>query len=165
MIIMTYEEGVVSDGGQEVNMESMKKTGESSYCADLDPVSRNRYKQLINRYGGRDPYLMKMSEFSAETKDLPAIEAIDIANYLILQTSYYTKQQMKAYKSMEAYNFFISGWVHNLGNKLLHDGYCLVFARVSLSSFLCVKVLAASSRGYNVHKPWKQTRNKSERRR
>ena len=109
---------------------------------DLDPVARERYIQLINRYIGRDPYLMKMSEFSSETKDLPAIEGIDIANYLVIQTSYFTKQQMKAYKSMEAYNFFVCGWVHNLGTKRLEDGYCLVFARVSLSSFLCVKVLA-----------------------
>ena len=133
---MTYEEGVVSDGGQEVNMDSRKETGESWYCLDLDPVARERYIQLINRYIGRDPYLMKMSEFSSETKDLPAIEGIDIANYLVIQTSYFTKQQMKAYKSMEAYNFFVCGWVHNLGTKRLEDGYCLVFARVSLSSFL-----------------------------
>ena len=50
------------------------------------------------------PYLMKMSDFSTELKDLPTIEAVDITNCLVLQTSYYTKQQMKAYKSIEAYN-------------------------------------------------------------
>ncbi len=31
--------------------------------------------------------------------------AFDITNYLVLQTSYYTRQQMKAYKSLEAYNW------------------------------------------------------------
>ena len=61
---------------------------ESPYCTDLDPVSRQRYKELISRYVGRDPYLIKMSEFSVEIKDLPTIEAVDITNYLgsILRT-------------------------------------------------------------------------------
>ncbi|XP_026049118.1 uncharacterized protein LOC113036816 isoform X1 [Astatotilapia calliptera] len=71
-----------------------------------------------------------MSEYTTEVKDLPTIEAVDITNYLVLQTSYYTRQQMKAFKSLEAYNFFVSGWVHNLGTKRLRDGYSLVFARI-----------------------------------
>ncbi|XP_035998275.1 uncharacterized protein LOC118564393 isoform X2 [Fundulus heteroclitus] len=76
---------------------------------------------------------MKMCEFSVDLKDLPTVEAVDITNYLVLQTSFYTKQQMKAYKSMEAYNFFVCGWVHNLGAKRLHDDNILVFARVNHS--------------------------------
>ncbi|CAM4622664.1 unnamed protein product [Leuciscus chuanchicus] len=43
-------------------------------------------------------------------KDLPTVEAVNITNYLVLQTSYCTRQQMKAYKSLEAYNFFVSGY-------------------------------------------------------
>ncbi|XP_051966455.1 uncharacterized protein LOC127632032 [Xyrauchen texanus] len=129
---MTHEGVAISDGGQEVNMEntSMEETvAESPYCTNLEPVSRNRYKELVNAYVGRDPFLMKMSEFSVELEDLPTVEAVDITNYLVLQTSYYTRQQMKAYKSLEAYNFFVSGWVHNLGTKRLHDDHRLVFAR------------------------------------
>ena len=70
-------------------------------------------KIQANKYVGRDPYHMKMSDFLTEPKDLPTIEAVDITNYLVLQTSYYTKQQMKAYKSLEAYHFFVSGSVPN----------------------------------------------------
>ncbi len=128
--MMTREGGAISDGGQEVNMEntSMEETvAESPYCMNLEPVSRNRYKELVNRYVGRDPFLMKMSEFSVELEDLPTVEAVDITNYLVLQTSYYTRQQMKAYTSLEAYNFFVSGWVHNLGTKRLHDDNRLCF--------------------------------------
>ncbi|KAK3744269.1 hypothetical protein QZH41_019934 [Actinostola sp. cb2023] len=40
---------------------------------------------------------------------------------------------MKAYKSMEAYNFFVSRWVHDLGVKELRDKKCLIFARVNHS--------------------------------
>lgn len=148
--MMTREGGAISDGGQEVNMEntSMEETvAESPYCMNLEPVSRNRYKELVNRYVGRDPFLMKMSEFSVELEDLPTVEAVDITNYLVLQTSYYTRQQMKAYKSLEAYNFFVSGWVHNLGTKRLHDDHRLVFARVSVCFYivLCVKMLAVTA--------------------
>lgn len=42
--MMTREGGVISDGGQEVNMAntSMEETvAESPYCMDLDPVSRH----------------------------------------------------------------------------------------------------------------------------
>ncbi|XP_035996599.1 uncharacterized protein LOC118564015 [Fundulus heteroclitus] len=135
-MIMTRPGGAISDGGQEVyeasvNMEDT--VTESPYCMELEPISRHRYKELINRYVGRDPYLMKMCEFSVDLKDLPTVEAVDITNYLVLQTSFYTKQQMKAYKSMEAYNFFVCGWVHNLGTKRLHDDNTLVFARVNHS--------------------------------
>lgn len=116
---------------------------ESPYCMDLDSVSRQKYQQFVNKYVGRDPFLMKMNEFSSEPKDLLTIEAVYIQNYLVLQTSYYTKQQMKVHKSLEAYNFG-SGWVHSLYTQSLHNYYCLVFNRVSVCSYivLYLKILA-----------------------
>ena len=101
----------------------------------------------MNRYVGCDPYLMKMGEFSVELKDLLTVEAVDITNYLVLQTSYYTRHQIKAYKSLEAYNFFVRGWVHDLGTKQLYHDHCLVFARVSVCSYidLCVKMPAVAA--------------------
>ncbi|CAI5669920.1 unnamed protein product [Oreochromis niloticus] len=130
---MTCGGSAIFEWRAEVNMEDTVESQESSYCATLDPVSRERYKQIVKKYIGRDPYSLKMSEYTTEVKDLPTIEAVDITNYLVLQTSYYTRQQMKAFKSLEAYNFFVSGWVHNLGTKRLRDGYSLVFARVNHS--------------------------------
>ena len=71
-------------------------------------ITRGRYRQKIsririapnNKYVGQDPYLMKKTDFSTELKDLPAIEAVVIRNYLVLQTSFYSKRQGKAYKSI-----------------------------------------------------------------
>ncbi|CAH3153293.1 unnamed protein product [Porites lobata] len=45
------------------------------------------------------------------------MEYPDLVSYLALQTSWITGQQMKAYKSMDAYNFFVSGWVNIIFTK------------------------------------------------
>ena len=45
------------------------------------------------------------------------MEYPDIVNYLALQTSWITGHQMKACKSMDAYNFFVSGWVNTIFTK------------------------------------------------
>lgn len=42
------------------------------------------------------------------------MEASDIVSYLVLQTSFLTAKQFKAYKSLESYNQFVSGWVKDV---------------------------------------------------
>ncbi|KAK1889898.1 Pyridoxal phosphate homeostasis protein [Dissostichus eleginoides] len=54
---------------------------------------------------------------------------MDITSYLVLHTSYYTASQMKAYKSLEAFNYLVCGWVNDLGTKEALNKCRLVFAR------------------------------------
>jgi len=44
---------------------------------------------------------------------VPEVTYPDIFNFLVLTKSPYTLDEFKAYKSLEAYNFFASGWIYN----------------------------------------------------
>ena len=48
---------------------------------------------------------------------LPPIEATDFLFYLVIDTSYYTEKQFKAFKSLEAYNQMVS---YGLSGTLQH---------------------------------------------
>lgn len=105
----------------------------SDYFYKLEPNVKARYIEKISLCDGIDPYAMNKDSFSTDFKDLPKLEFPDISNYLVVQTSFYSKQQMKAFKSLEAYNFFVCGWVHGTGVKKLKDGNRLIMARVLYS--------------------------------
>ena len=50
------------------------------------------------------------------------VEAADLLSFLVLETSYYTKDQFKAFKSLQAYNQMVSGFItsvqgHIIANK------------------------------------------------
>ncbi|XP_034066573.1 uncharacterized protein LOC117542824 isoform X4 [Gymnodraco acuticeps] len=106
---------------------------DTDYVKQLNEPARRRYREKITAHIGYDPYQLKKSDFSRDLSDLPAVEAMDITSYLVLHTSYYTASQMKAYKSMEAFNYFVCGWVNDLGTKTALNKCRLVFARVNHS--------------------------------
>ena len=89
----------------------------SKYYLELSEESRKRYDDKIELLGGLDPYCrteVKSTESNAvEWMDWPDVMHGDIFNYLIL-TPEYTFEQLKAYKSLDGFNFFINGWVTNV---------------------------------------------------
>ena len=102
----------------------------SVYYTTLEPSAKTRYCEKV-KLCGFDPYTLKPSDFDDDLASLPAIEYPDIVNYLVLQTSWVTNSQMKAYKSLEAYNFFTSGWVGGLLTIKANNNRVVMFARVS----------------------------------
>ena len=64
-----------------------------------------------------DPFLIPTQKLQAEC--LPPVEACDLLSYLVLDTSYYTNLQFKAFPSLQAYKFMVSGFISSvLGHKM-----------------------------------------------
>ena len=51
---------------------------------------------------------------------------MDLVSYLVLTTSYYTKEQFKAYKSLQAYNQMVSGFVTNVRGRVVKGNYVVL---------------------------------------
>ena len=84
----------------------------SKYYEELDSQAQKRYIEKLSIASLLfDPYLSKDFVSESNQELWPEIEYPDIYNYLINTTSSYTKEQLKAYKSMDGYNFFVQGWV------------------------------------------------------
>ena len=120
----------------------------SSAVAHLDPASRVRYVQKIALAGVSDPYDIPSNLFVAiekharfDDKALPHLTYMDIANYLVFSCSYYTSANMKAFKSLEAYKYFVAGWVHGLQTWSIPEKQrVLVMAKVC-QLFCCVSAV------------------------
>ena len=67
----------------------------SDYANKLEPKVKKRYLGKISTIG-IDPVLIESKNFEPDC--LPPVESTDLPFYLVLETSYYTKQQFKALK-------------------------------------------------------------------
>ena len=89
----------------------------SDYVKELDKISFLRYKEKLQYNKGTkqlpDPYGIK-GGWSDKTSFWPDVTFGDIYLYLIETPGIYTKESMKAFKSLEAYQFFLSGHVKTL---------------------------------------------------
>jgi len=98
----------------------------SEYAKSLDAHVKRRYLEKISVIR-LDPATVPNEQLNPEC--LPPIEATDLLSYLVLDTSYYTKQQFKAYKSLEAFNEMVSGFVTSVSG-LIVSGKHVVAAKV-----------------------------------
>ena len=95
----------------------------SEYATSLESHVKLRYLQKISVVG-IDPINIPCEQFHPEC--LPPIEQSDLFGYLVLQTSYYTSDQFKNYKSLEAYNQVVSGFVASVRGKIISGKYVVV---------------------------------------
>ena len=61
-----------------------------------------------------DPYALPNSAWSNSSASFPALSYPDIVNYLIFTKSFYTMEDMKAWKSLEAYNQLTFGRISDV---------------------------------------------------
>ena len=86
----------------------------SDYFQGLDGTAKLSYKEKLEKLGGiEDPYLQwGHSTLKAEEwQNWPKVEYPDIYNFLIQSPSLYTGESLKAYKSLDAYNYYMNGWI------------------------------------------------------
>ena len=113
----------------------IKRMVESEYYLNLESESKKRYKDKLTLSNGErlpDPNVLDVG-WKEEVHNLPDLCFADIFNYLINTSSDYTKKNLKACKSLEAYNFFVCRHVHNvLYHQIAPDSqFCFIKTKVS----------------------------------
>ena len=112
----------------------MASTCDSEYVKSLDPVARSRYHSKLSYNKGAsslpDPYNLK--GWTNNPSSWPDLTFGDLYTYLIETPGIYTKESLKAFKSLEAYQFVISGhvkplWCHSVGDNI---PYCFIKGKV-----------------------------------
>ena len=87
----------------------------SEYSATLSKEDFVRYQEKLTVTLGEqltDPYLLK-DKWSDDIASLLGITWRDVTVYLLDTPSTYTKESIKAHKSLEAYDYFVFGHVQN----------------------------------------------------
>ena len=84
----------------------------SNYYEQLEDNVKKRYNDKLDTIGLEvdDPYTFS----SGHTDGVPKIEYPDIYNFLINTPSPYTKEEHKAYKSLDGYKYLLAGWVGDM---------------------------------------------------
>ena len=95
----------------------------SSYYSSLQGEDKYRYRMKIGLLGcGLGyPYLIELGSAprqqdlcTLDWQEWPEVQYPDIYNYLVVTHSVYTQDMLRAYKSLDAYNLFVNGWVGNV---------------------------------------------------
>ena len=95
----------------------------SEYASSLDEHVKKRYSEKIGSIG-IDPWLIPKAKLDPEC--LLPLEAFDLLSYVVLDTSFYTNQQFKAYKSLQAYNQMASGFIKSVEGIIINDKYVIL---------------------------------------
>ncbi|XP_047142692.2 uncharacterized protein LOC124816975 [Hydra vulgaris] len=122
----------------------MKMWSNSSYFNTLNKSDQLDYKKkltLENKETLPDPYSIDKPYWSTDLTKIPDISWGDVYNYLINSTSEYTHEKLKAFKSLEAYNFFVCGHVNDI--------YYYEVSKDCEFCFLKSKVLPSQRQGQN----------------
>ena len=107
------------------------------YFHGLDDISKKRYCEKLKLCGlSEDPYIISKDKWTTERKFWPQIVFPDIYVYLVETPSPYTQASLKAFKSMDAYSYYVAGFVSDIISTKADKNCIIVRAKVSLFSFI-----------------------------
>ena len=107
----------------------------SDYFLSLDPVAKQRYRQKLKIIGldeKWEPYL-DTGDYIDDMSLWPPVEFAHIFCYFIERPGLYTKQQLMQWKSLYAYNYFLSGHVRRVTVKKVNSSICVLKAVINPS--------------------------------
>ena len=113
-----------------------QETGE--YSDNLSEEDFTRYREKLKLATGEqlpDPYTLK-EKWTNDISNLPEITWRDVTEYLLDTPSTYMKKSIKAYKSLEAYDYFACGHVQNFYYHAIspESKFCFIKTQVRVNS-------------------------------
>ena len=103
------------------------------YFAGLNLEVKNSYEEQLKNISNIDSSNLNASFYSDSSENWPNIKFPDIVNYLLFTSSRYTNDQLKAYKSLTSYQYFIAGWVRCIFVGKAMQNMRILIGKVSLS--------------------------------
>ena len=106
----------------------------SSYYNELQKEDKAKYKGKLTLTNGKllpDPYGI-VENWKSNVKLMPDVSWGDMYNYLVNSPSEYTHNNLKAYKSLEAFNFFVCNHVQDIYyNEIAKESeFCIIKRKV-----------------------------------
>ena len=125
----------MSAGTEELKTASNRKRKLSSYFFSLKFAERKRYLEKLKIDGHElgDPFAMEGEQWSEDLTMWPELEFGDLYTYLIESKGVYTKENLKAYKSLEAYNYYYNQHVQTVYHFSTGLGWSILKAKVNPS--------------------------------
>lgn len=80
----------------------------SDYAEKLTADVKSKYIQNISDI---QTHLLLIPAKKLSEECLPPVECTDLLSYLVLDTSFYTNAQFKVFRSLQAYNQMVSGFI------------------------------------------------------
>ena len=109
----------------------------TKYVASLDYEARKHYLEKLSKDGSAvsmpDPYSIPEELWNEDVTKWPSVEFGDVYTYLIETRGPFTKDKLKAYKSLEAYNYFYNGYVRTVSMYCCEGDIAILKAKVNPS--------------------------------
>ncbi|WAQ95781.1 ING2-like protein [Mya arenaria] len=109
------------------------------YRETLSAIEKARYLEKMKLIDNKDPYEATFVKgFSDDKSLLPTISYPDIVNYLIFTPSPYSKDDLKAYKSLNCYVQAQCGWVSEVKAAVVGDRHVVIGKVNQLLALFCL---------------------------
>lgn len=107
----------------------------NEYYSKLPEEDRKSYDKKLTLKSGEklpDPYQIESKQWIDAYDSIPDISSRDVSEYLLDTPSEFTKESIKAYKSLEAYDYFVHGHVQDCYYTNIDEGskFCFVKSEV-----------------------------------